>query len=108
MYEILSVRKLTAGLPLKYVRIVNSQNIYSRENFGKANHTVASEPFFYDTGYRHLADATILNVGHHNRCLVSVKPKLASEEYFVCGPIPMDENGKAHLSEEIVSGRAKQ
>ena len=51
---ILSIRKLNAGLLIKHVRNVNSQNIFSREDFGNACHSVWSEPFFYDTGYRHL------------------------------------------------------
>ena len=55
VYTILSIRKLNAGLLIKHVRNVNSQNVLSREDFGNASHTVLPEPFFYDTGYRHLA-----------------------------------------------------
>jgi len=61
---------------------------------------VASELYFYDTAYRHLLSNNTLEVDHHSRCLVFVKPEHL-EEFFVNGLIAMDDNGKAHLSKEI-------
>ena len=107
VYTILSVRKFNAGLLIKHVRSVNSQSILSREDFGNACHTVSSEPFFYDTSYRHLADSSILKIDKKHKKLAFIKPNLNPEEHFVSGPIPVDENGKAHLFVSNVGDKVK-
>ena len=107
VYTILSVRKFNAGLLIKHVRNVNSQSILSREDFGNACHTVSSEPFFYDTSYRHLADSSILKIDKKHKKLAFIKPNLNPEEYFFSGPIPVDENGKAHLFVSNIGDKVK-
>lgn len=44
MHEILSLRKMNAGMLIKFVRNVNSQTITSRDDLGKACHSIASDP----------------------------------------------------------------
>ena len=70
LYNALSLRKSNAGMLLKHVRNVNSQNITEKEDFGTPYHTAASEPFFYDTAYKSLYTNSILEVDHSNKCLV--------------------------------------
>ena len=103
MHEVLSLRKTNAGMLIKYVRNVNSQTISGKDDFGKASHSLASEPFYYDTGYRHLLDSSSLVVDHPNRCLDSIKPKLTENEFTFDKPIVMDETGRAHLSEVLLT-----
>ena len=88
---------------IKYVRSVNSQTISGKDDFGKASHSLASEPFYYDTGYRHLLDSSNLVVDRPNRCLDSIKPKLTENEFTFDKPIVMDEAGRAHLSEVLLT-----
>ena len=69
---------------------------------------MSSEPFFYDTGYRHLVDSSILKLDKKHRGLAFIKPDLNHEEYFDSGPIPIDENGKAHLFVSNVGDKVKR
>ena len=85
IHKILSLCKLNAGMLIKYVRNLNSQNFNGRDDLGKACHSVASEPFYYDTAYNHI--------------------------FTINTPIAIDENGKAHLSEVLCTssdGKIKQ
>ena len=75
LYNALSLCKSNAGMLLKYVKNVISQNITEREDFGTPYHTAASEPFFYDTAYKSLYTNSILEVDRFNKCLVYSEKK---------------------------------
>ena len=68
---------------------------------------MSSEPFFYDTSYRHFADSSILKIDKKHKKLAFIKPNLNPKEYFVSGLIPVDENGKAHLFVSNVGDKVK-
>lgn len=105
VYETLALCKTNAGLFKKYVRFVNAQTITKREDFGKTSHSVASEPFYYETAYKHLLNSSILTIDHHNRFLSLVNPKVTEHEFAIGKPIIMDQAGRAHLSEILATGK---
>ena len=85
MHEILSLRKMNAGMLIKFVRNVNAQTVDSRDDLGKACHSAASEPFYYDTAYHHPTE--------------------------IKSPVVIDETGRAYLSEVLLTsndGKVKQ
>ena len=94
---------MNAGMLIKYVRNINSQNISNREDFGKASHSSASESYYYDTACRHLHDSNTLVIDHNTRCIKSVVPQLTENEFIINKPIIIDEAGKAHLSEIFIT-----
>jgi len=98
VHEILAIHKLNAGKFLKYVRNVNSLCITDKSDFGDPSHSKHSEPFFYDTAYKHAFQPTKLVVYRENRCLAVVNLKPEINECINDQPIPLDLNGKAHIS----------
>ena len=70
---------------IKFVRNVNAQTVDSKDDLGKACHTVASELFCYDTAYHHPIETK--------------------------SSVVIDETGMAYLSEALLTfndGKVKQ
>ena len=99
VHEILSLRKTNAGKFLKHVREINSLTINSRSDFGNTIHSAHSEPFYYETAYLHGFQPTRLIIDKSKKCLSTVDVVPNSEQFICNKPIPLDEQGKAHISE---------
>ena len=95
----LILRKKSAGKFLKHVRDVNSLTIDSKADFGDPSHSFHSEPFYYDTAYLHGFQPTKLIVDKAKKCLSVENVAPASDQFSSSEPIPIDEQGKAHISE---------
>ena len=93
MHEALSLRKLHVGRFLKHIRDINSLQLKSRNDFGKECHTKGSEPYFYDTAYKHGFQSSRLVIDTKERSIFA-QTVLPSENNFVCdSPIVIDEYG---------------
>jgi len=99
VHEILAICKRNAGKFLKHVRDVNSLCITDKPDFGDPSHSKHSEPFFYDMAYKHAFQPTKLMVDRENRCLAAANLKPKINECINDQPIPLDLNGKAHISD---------
>jgi len=69
MHSALSVRKTHVGNLLKTLRKINAIEIASEDDFLQGSHTISSEPYFYDTGYKSLALKQKTVVDHDKRKL---------------------------------------
>ena len=97
--EILAIRKLNAGKFLKHVRDINSLCISNKSDFGEPSHSKHSEPFFYETAYKHAFQHNKLVVDRKNRCFAVARMTPHVNEYINDKPVPLDLNGKAHISD---------
>ena len=70
VHEILTIRKFNAGKFLKYVREVNSLCISDKSDFGDPSHSKHSEPYFYETAYKHAFQPTKLVVDKKTNALL--------------------------------------
>ena len=75
---------------------VNSLTIESKRDFGDPSHSAHSEPFYYKTAYLHGFQLTIDKT---KKCLSIVNVAPNSDEFVTSEPIPLDEQGRAHISE---------
>ena len=99
VHEILSLRKKNAGKFLKHVREVNSLTIDSKTDFSDTSHSVHSEPFYYEMAYLHGFQTTKLTVDKAKKCLSIENMAPNSDQFVTSEPIPLDEQGKTHISE---------
>ena len=99
VHEILSLRKTNAGKFLKHVREVNSLTIESKADFGDPSHSTNNEPFYYETAYLYSFQPTKLTVDKTKRCLSIVNVSPNFDEFVNNEPIPIDEQGRAHITE---------
>ena len=67
----MQVRKELAGLLLKSSRSIKSLQITQREDFGIGCHTMASEPFFYDSAYQHVKRDIPIPINEDGQCVVA-------------------------------------
>ena len=67
----LQIRKEHAGLLLKSIRSIKSLQITQREDFGKGYHTMASEPYFYDSSYQHVKRDIPMPINEDGQCVVA-------------------------------------
>ena len=83
LHNALQLRKSCAGSLLKTTRAVRSFELKSSSDFSESCHTVATEPYFYDTAYRHVSRTT---------------------------PIPIDKKGICHMYvvEEVIDTKSKK
>ena len=77
----LQVRKEHAGSLLKMARSIQSLHIKGKQHFGESSHTASTEPYFYDSAYQ-----------------------LVKRPYA----IPIDENGRCILAQEIKNDGARK
>ena len=91
----LQLRKEHAGALLKTTRAVNGLNITGRDDFGVGCHTTSSEPYFYDSAYRHVQRACAVPTDDNGRCVIA-KENRCSEYAGSKGQQP----GKWHCSSE--------
>jgi len=102
LHDALSLRKLNARKFLKTVRIINGLEINNRDDFGECYHAPATEPFYYETAYKHNFVQRQSIIDRTKQCVVSKDLVLCSDEYMSYdSPIVMDENGKAHTSKQL-------
>ena len=99
VHEILSLRKTNADKFLKHVREVNSLTIDSKTDFGDPSHSAHSEPFYYETVYLHGFQPTKLAIDKTKKCLSIVNMAPNSDQFVNSEPIPLDDQGKAHILE---------
>ena len=97
VHEILTIRKFNAGKFLKYVREVNSLCISDKSDFSDPSHSKLSEPYFYETAYKHAFQPTKLVVDRKKKCVAVAHLAPDPEEYINDEPIPLDMDGKAHI-----------
>ena len=97
--EILAIRKLHAGKFLKHVRDVNWLCITKKSDFGEPSHSKHSEPFFYETAYKHAFHPNKFVIDREKRCFAVAGMTPEVNEYINDKPIPLDMNGKAHISD---------
>ena len=99
VHEILNLLKTNAGKFLKHVREVNSLAIESKSDFGDTSHSAHSEPFYYETAYLHAFQPTKLTINKTKKCLSLVNVEPNPDEFVNSEPIPLDEQGRAHITE---------
>ena len=97
VHEVLSLRKSNAGKFLKHVRLIKSLTINSKSDFGDTFHSTHSEPFYYETAYLHSYQQTKLTIDKDKKCLSTVH--VEPNEFISTKSIPVDEQGKAYISE---------
>ena len=97
--EILAIRKFNAGKFLKHFREVNSLCIADKSDFGDPSHSKHSEPYFYETAYKHGFQPTKLLLDRKNKCFLVAHLGPDPEEYINHEPIVLDMDGKAHISD---------
>lgn len=68
--RVLKVQKQSVGELLRCIRSVNALEITSA-GFGESRHTVSSEPFFYDQGYKRFAHTSPIAVDSNGRCVIA-------------------------------------
>ena len=71
LHKALQVRKDHAGSLLKCITSIKSLQITQRADFGKGCHTMASEPFFYDSAYQHVKKDIAIPVNEDGQCVVA-------------------------------------
>ena len=67
----LQVRKEHGGFLLKSIRSIKSLQITQREDFGKGCHTMATEPFFYDSAYQPVKRDIPIPINEDGQCVVA-------------------------------------
>ena len=76
--------------------------LLTRDNFGECCHTPATEPFYYETAYKHNFMQHQSIIDRTKRCVVSKDLVLCSNEYMSYeSPIVIDENGKALMPKHL-------
>ena len=91
--------KTNAGKFLKHVREVNSLTIESKADFGDPSHSTNNEPFYYETAYLYSFQPTKLTIDKTKCCLSIVNVSPNFDEFVNNEPIPIDEQGRAHITE---------
>ena len=66
----LQMRKENVGFLLKSIRSIKSTQITQREDFGKGCHTMASEPYFYDSSYQYVKRNSPIPINEDGQCLI--------------------------------------
>ena len=62
--------KENVGFLLKSIRSIESTQITQREDFGKGCHTMASEPYFYDSSYQYVKRNSPIPINEDSQCLI--------------------------------------
>ena len=82
--KVLQIRKEHAGLLLKSIRSIKSLQITQREDFGIGCHTMASEPYFYDSSYQHMRRDIPIPVNEDGQCVVAKELHTDNEKEGAC------------------------
>ena len=80
----LQIRKEHAGVLLKSIRSIRSLQITQRNDFGKGYHTMASEPFFYDSAYQHVKRDIPIPVNEDGQCVVAEELHTDNDKEGAC------------------------
>ena len=67
----LQLCKEHAGTLLRTIRAVNSLVIKGRNDFGEGCHTASSEPYFYDSAYQPVQRAYAIPIDENGRCVIA-------------------------------------
>ena len=85
----MQVRKEHAGALLKTVRVVSSLNIKGRNDFGEGCHTASSEPFYYDAAYKPVQRACVIPIDENGRCVMANEISSSGNETSKKGKQPL-------------------
>ena len=77
-------KALHAGYFLKSIRSIKSLQIAQREDFGKGCHTMASEPYFYDSSYQHVKRDIPIPINEDGQCVVAKELHTDNEKEGAC------------------------
>ena len=100
--DALLARKGHVGNLLKSVRKINAIQLETEDDLLEGCHTISSEPYFYDTGYKSSCLKQVTVVDHDKRCLVTqAKCPEVDECALHYMTIPVDEKGRCVLSEQV-------
>ena len=102
VHDALSTRKDNVGIFFKKsARKINAIQLETEDELLQGCHTISSEPYFYDTGYKSSCLKQVTVVDHDKRCLVS---QAKCPEIDECAlhymAIPVDEKGRCFLVNE--------
>ena len=67
----LQMRKEHAGSLLKTTRTIQGMIIGEKKDFGVGCHMASTEPFFYDTAYKHVKKDCALPIDENGKCVLA-------------------------------------
>ena len=67
----LQMRKEHAGSLLKTTRTIQGMTIGEKKDFGVGCHMASTEPFFYDTAYKHVKRDCALPINENGKCVLA-------------------------------------
>ena len=82
------------------MRDITATCITDKSDFGDPSHSKHSEPYFYETAYKHAFQSTKLVVDRENRSFAVLKLTPETDKYINDKPIPLDLNEKAYISDK--------
>ena len=68
----LQIRKEHVGTLLKTTRAVQNLKIKGRDDFEEWCHTIASEPYYYDSAYHPVKRASAIPIEENGTCAVAI------------------------------------
>ena len=108
VYKNLALRKQSVGDFLKTIRTI-SQQLIDDDTFDEGSHTVSSEPYFHDTGYKDPALEEVIIIDRkHGSVATKVKSWIDDNEYSLKGTVlAVDKNGKCYLELDNLQSSSK-
>ena len=79
------------------MRDINATRITDKSDFGDPSHSKHSEPYFYETKYKHAFQPTKLVVDREKRSFAVIKLTPETDKCINDKPIPLDLNEKAYI-----------
>jgi len=102
VHEGLSARKSHVGNLLKTIRKINTIQLASEDDLLQGCHTISSEPYVYETGYKSSCLKQVTVDDHHRRCLVTRGKCPEVDECTLHDmAIPVDEKVRRILSKPV-------
>ena len=84
----------------RVVRII-SQETFTEDTFEEGSHTVSSELYFRETGYKLPASVQITVIDHKKRCLINQLQSISTNEYSLGKiSIAVNSDGRCYLNDE--------
>ena len=93
---------------MKTIRTI-SQQLIDDDTFDEGSHTVSSEPYFHDTGYKDPALEEVIIIDRkHGSVATKVKSWIDDNEYSLKGTVlAVDKNGKCYLELDNLQSSSK-
>ena len=104
----LALRKQLVGELLKTIRTISQQSV-GDDTFEEGSHTVSSEPYFHDAGYKDPALQEVTIIDRKGRSVATkLKSFIDENEYSLEGTIiAVDRNGRCYLELEDLQSLTK-